>query len=115
LFLLEFMPCHRQRERSLVIKGHQFPLCYRCMAILLGIIVTSPIMWFLSLPSSLLVFPISILLNIPLILDGVTQAAKQRQSNNSLRFVTGIMSGGGLALSIVHSAKLLVTFIVGIT
>jgi uncharacterized membrane protein len=109
------MPCHRHRERSLVIKGRQFPLCYRCMAILLGIIVISPIIWFLPLPSSLLVFPISILLNIPLILDGVTQAAKHRQSNNFLRFVTGIMSGGGLALSIVHSAKLLVTIIVGMT
>jgi uncharacterized membrane protein len=85
------------------------------MAILFGIIVFCPIIWFFSLPSSLLVFPTTILLNAPLILDGVTQMVKQRQSNNFLRFVTGILSGSGLALSIVHSAKLLVTFIVEMT
>ncbi|MDQ0245822.1 putative membrane protein [Bacillus fengqiuensis] len=94
---LQFMPCHRKRERSLVIKGKQFPVCFRCMSILMGYIAVIPL-YILSIA-----FPIyvAVLLNIPMLIDGYTQLKGWRESSNLLRMVTGLMSGIGQAMFIV--------------
>ncbi|MFQ5649727.1 MAG: DUF2085 domain-containing protein [bacterium] len=88
---IEFVACHRMPERSFSLKGRQFPVCARCTGMLLG---------YLSFPFFLLNFFaaslwIGLLLNLPAYVDGVTQAAEMRQSNNWLRLVTGLMSGIG--------------------
>ncbi|HWO98877.1 MAG TPA: DUF2085 domain-containing protein [Bacillus sp. (in: firmicutes)] len=104
---LQFMPCHRKRERSLVIAGKQFPVCFRCMSILMGYIAIIPL-YILSI-----VFPlyIAFLLNIPMLIDGYTQLKGWRESNNLLRAVTGLMSGIGQAMFIVTASLYLVRMI----
>jgi uncharacterized membrane protein len=39
------------------------------------------------------IFSLSILLALPLIVDWVTQSWKLRESNNSIRFLTGLLMG----------------------
>jgi uncharacterized membrane protein len=88
---IQLVTCHRIPSRSFFYKGRQFPLCARCTGIYLG---------YLSLPFFTvdliqinLLF--SILLILPTIIDGLTQAYCSRESNNVLRFVTGFISGVG--------------------
>ena len=66
-------------------------MCARCTGVLLG---------YLSFP----LFAIdavtisvwsALLLNAPALMDGMTQAAGWRESNNALRLATGMMSGIG--------------------
>ncbi|WP_102979301.1 DUF2085 domain-containing protein [Chryseobacterium scophthalmum] len=88
---LNFKLCHRLPERSFYFKGKQFPVCARCTGIHLG---------YLSLPFFLigvlsLNFWITILMILPTYLDGVTQAYCNRESNNYIRFTTGIIAGIG--------------------
>ena len=88
---IQLVTCHKIPSRSFFYKGRQFPLCSRCTGIYLG---------YLSLPFftidlihiNLL---ISIILIMPTFIDGLTQAYCNRESNNVLRFITGIMSGVG--------------------
>lgn len=104
---LQFMPCHRKRERSLVIKGKQFPVCFRCMSILLGYIAVIPL-YNLSIE-----FPIyiAVLMNIPMLMDGYTQLKGWRESTNVLRTITGLMSGIGQAMFIVTTSLYVVRMI----
>lgn len=102
---LSFMPCHRMQERSMILWGKQFPLCYRCMGILLGIIIGIPfasvLVQFLSVVHLLL----GGILISTLLIDGFTQKWGWRQSTNPLRLLTGLLCGLGLSLVIVLSSK----------
>jgi uncharacterized membrane protein len=89
---LHFTHCHQLPERSFFWKGKQLPLCARCLGIQIG---------FVSLPffmfnKNLLPLSISLILIMPTIIDGLTQAYLNRTSNNYLRLVTGIAAGIGL-------------------
>jgi len=54
---------------------------------------------------------VSLLLLLPTIIDGLTQAYFERESNNLLRFITGFMNGmGQMALS-AYIGKLIGLFI----
>jgi len=86
-----FVACHRIPERSFFYKSKQFPVCARCTGMLLG---------YFSFPLYVLhIFTanifIALALNIPAYIDGVTQAASLRESNNTLRVITGLLSGIG--------------------
>jgi uncharacterized membrane protein len=88
--------CHRKPERSFFWKGKQFPVCARCTGIHLG---------YLSFPLFLfsvisLNFWITILMIVPTLVDGLTQAFLKRESNNLLRVTTGLMAGIG-AMSMI--------------
>ena len=88
---IQLVTCHKIPSRSFFFKGRQFPLCARCTGIYLG---------YLSLPFFTIdIFHISLLVSliliIPTFIDGLTQAYCKRESNNVLRFVTGLMSGIG--------------------
>ncbi len=94
---IEWAVCHKKPHRSFFFRGKQFPVCARCTGIHLG---------YLSMPFFLfkliyINFLFSIILIIPTVIDGLTQAYFDRESTNSLRFITGLMSGIGL-MSIVH-------------
>ncbi|MFP7486478.1 DUF2085 domain-containing protein [Priestia filamentosa] len=101
---LEIVPCHRMKERSITIRGYTFPLCARCMSILIGYLFF-PI---LLLVPSLIPLWIGVLLNIPMILDGWTQKQGYRKSNNTLRVITGLLCGLGQSIIIVDSTTFLV-------
>ena len=88
---LNFTYCHRIPERSFFYKGKQLPLCSRCTGINLGYfilplflfgIIRIPLWW-------------SIVMVLPTYIDGTIQAYTKYFSNNTLRFITGIVSGIG--------------------
>ena len=92
--------CHRKPERSFFIKGHQFPVCARCTGFYLSLLIyfTYTYYFFVDYNVYLLVF--AIILLIPTAIDGLTQLFEYRESNNNLRFITGILGGIGLGISI---------------
>jgi uncharacterized membrane protein len=84
--------CHRRADRSFKIFGHQSLLCSRCTGMCIGLIVAivlSPI--FLLVPTMF-----RLLFVIPLIVDGFTQLFGFRESNNVLRFITGLLFAIGV-------------------
>lgn len=70
------------------------PICARCLAMLVGM-ATIPFFLFYPLPLWL-----GILLQVPMLVDGLTQLKGWRKSTNTLRTVTGLLSGAGLAIGI---------------
>jgi len=112
IITLKFMPCHQIRERSLVIKGKQFPVCYRCMFILVGLSQVSLFYLLNFFPPFWLGVMICMGMNVPLLMDGLTQRKGLRKSNNFLRSITGYLSGTGLALFIVSTSHTLVHLII---
>jgi len=95
---IEFVSCHRKAERSFFWRGKQFPVCARCTGIYLGYL-SFPIFNFdLYYISSWF----SILLIIPTLLDGLTQAYMRRESTNFVRLTTGILGGVGAMSLIVN-------------
>ena len=88
---LHFTFCHQKPERSFFWKGKQMPLCARCTGINLG---------YFALPLfilGLIKIPlfISFLIIVPTYIDGTIQAYFNVESNNTRRFITGLLSGVG--------------------
>lgn len=81
--------CHQMASRSFFLRGYQFPLCARCTGVFLGQLTAAVTACFLS-PS-----PWLALLLLPMAVDGLTQTAGWRVSNNALRLVTGLLGGFG--------------------
>ena len=90
--------CHRKPKRSFFIKGHQFPVCARCTGFYISLIIyfIYTYYYFVDYNSYLLFF--AILLLIPTAIDGLTQFYEYRESNNTLRLITGLMGGLGLGI-----------------
>lgn len=81
--------CHRLPERSFFFRGKQFPICARCTGILVGYFVG--LIYFLLVGRISLVG--SLLLLVPLVIDGVGQYLNKWISTNRRRFITGILAG----------------------
>ena len=79
--------CHQKPERSFFYKEKQFPVCSRCTGIVIGAAAGFVLA---SLTQPNLIFVLGF---IPLIIDGTTQYYGLRTSNNTLRFVTGLLCG----------------------
>ena len=90
--------CHRKPERRFFIKGHQFPVCARCTGFYTGLVVFLIYNFFYKTGYSLNLLIISIILLIPAAIDGFTQFLGLRESNNTLRFITGFIGGIGLII-----------------
>ena len=90
--------CHRRPERSFFYKGRQFPVCARCTGFYISGIASIFLFKFYPLPCNLTTILIGILLLVPCALDGGTQLFEMRESNNTLRFITGILGGVGLIM-----------------
>ncbi|MDR0653084.1 MAG: DUF2085 domain-containing protein [Synergistaceae bacterium] len=91
VFLHKYWKCHCLAERSFFIAGRQFHICARCTGIFTGYIFSV-----LLLPLrryTLFLFPLFLLI---ILLDGGTQFLNFRESNNMLRFSSGL--GFGLTL-----------------
>jgi len=92
---LQLVTCHRKPERSFFWKGKQFPVCARCTGIYLGYL-SFPVFNFELVTLSYLQ---GILLMLPTLIDGLTQAFMRRESNNFIRVTTGVLAGtGGMAI-----------------
>ncbi len=90
--------CHRKPERSFFIKGHQFPVCARCTGFYTGLIAYLIITRFYSHGYDFNMLLTSMILMVPVAIDGLTQYFGPRESTNSLRFITGFIGGIGLII-----------------
>ncbi|MDQ3194145.1 MAG: DUF2085 domain-containing protein, partial [Bacteroidota bacterium] len=88
---IQLVTCHKMPGRSFFFRGKQFPICARCTGMYLGYL-SFPFFTFDIIQISLAV---TLVLTLPTFLDGLTQAYLNRESNNLLRLITGIMSGIG--------------------
>jgi uncharacterized membrane protein len=87
-----FCLCHRKKERSFHFLGLENVICSRCWGSLIGGIFA------IICGFEGFIFPIfwSIIFVIPLILDGLYQAFSKKESNNVMRFITGLLCGWGI-------------------
>ncbi|RLQ86658.1 DUF2085 domain-containing protein [Planomicrobium sp. Y74] len=83
--------CHQLAHRSYFYKGKQFPICARCTGISIGYLagIIYAVIW------GHLSMMVSLLLIVPLVIDGGWQYVKKRESTNNRRLVTGILAGIG--------------------
>ncbi|WP_225741249.1 DUF2085 domain-containing protein [Halorussus halophilus] len=96
--------CHSRPDRSYCHNGRYFGLCARCTPLYLSgffalLILQLGIWW---PPDQVIGILFGIVLIIPGALDGVTQMFGNRESNNRLRTITGILMGVGVP-TLIHS------------
>ncbi len=103
--------CHRKPERSFFIKGHQFPVCARCTGFYAGLLIFLLYTFFSTIEYTSTLLILSIILLIPVSIDGFTQFFGLRQSNNTLRFITGFIGGIGLIIFLKIVIKWCLTLI----
>ncbi len=89
--------CHQKPDRTISILGKKMPVCARCFGIYSGFLLGTSLYPFLKEPPKKWL----LILAIPLALDGITQLAGLRESNNTLRLATGIMLGSVLPFYII--------------
>jgi len=93
--------CHQGPDRSFFIGNKQLPLCARCLGLYLSFLLAVPLslseMKHIRTLGLFEVVFLEALFVIPLLIDGFTQLLNLRQSNNSLRLVTGLLAGFGSA------------------
>lgn len=89
------LACHGIPERCLSVRGRRMRICARCTGIYLGYLALAGFAWQFwqggALPRPLPMLA----LHLPLLADGLTQAAGWRQSSNALRLLTGVLAGVG--------------------
>ncbi|MFY4815846.1 DUF2085 domain-containing protein [Halorubrum sp. Atlit-26R] len=91
--------CHSRPERSFCYHGRYFGLCARCTTMYLGGLLT-----ILAFPawnhllSPFQTFAIGAVCLFPGGIDGTTQMFGNRESNNTLRAITGFFLGIGVVL-----------------
>lgn len=100
---IHLVSCHRKPERSFFWNKKQFPFCARCTGIYIGYL-SFPIFNFdLLYLNSLL----SVLLMLPTVIDGLSQAIVNRESNNKIRVITGLLSGVGAMSLMVNMGTII--------
>jgi uncharacterized membrane protein len=105
---ITFALCHQMPERSFHFKGRQFPVCARCTGIFIGYF-TLPLFHFGIIHPSFLLL---ILLATPFLLDSITQTMGLRESNNTLRFITGFLFGAAQVALVVIIGQLLLQIVI---
>lgn len=88
----KYWGCHQMPERSFFIKKYQFPVCARCTGMMVGY-VTSLLFTVLKIRIKAIM---SVIMMLPMIIDGCVQYKTKYLSNNFRRFTTGLMYGIGL-------------------
>jgi uncharacterized membrane protein len=96
--------CHQKEDRSFVLNGNQMPLCSRCMAISIGLVIGVIIILFYHMVPDLgflMLFGFSL---IPIAMDGLGQMFGYWESTNIIRVITGFPPGimSGTAIGIVY-------------
>ena len=84
--------CHGKPERCLTWNGKKMKICARCFGILMGVRVAIVLCLFQSLPP----WWVSVLIVVPMAIDGGLQQVFGIMSNNSRRLITGVLGGFGM-------------------
>ncbi|MGN6186809.1 MAG: DUF2085 domain-containing protein [Thermoanaerobaculia bacterium] len=97
--------CHGMERRCLELFDVPMPICARCVGIYAGMLVG--IAFFLVIPwlRERVMRRVAIAAVAPLALDGLTQLAGLRESNNSLRVVTGVIAGLAFGLWVLSAIE----------
>ncbi len=101
--------CHQKPERTLKVRNHYFPVCARCTGIYLVMFVSLILFWNIQFRSILSI--IGVILIVPMGIDGTTQLLGMRESNNKLRFLTGLIGGIGLVILAKSISFFIISFI----
>lgn len=101
--------CHGIPERCLYLWNVPMPICARCTAIYVGLIMSFAVFLILPRMTERVARIVLCAAAIPMAIDGFTQLARLRVSTNTLRIETGLVLGiafGVWALSAIenHSA-----------
>ncbi|AIS32003.1 hypothetical protein BRM9_1188 [Methanobacterium formicicum] len=97
-FRVSNLICHRIPGRTFNIRGIYFPVCARCTGFYLGAFSYFIYAYFFYIDYTIYLVSLGILMMIPTFLDGFTQLWGSRMSNNTLRLLTGLLGGVGLAI-----------------
>jgi uncharacterized membrane protein len=84
-YLAMVFGCHQRTDRSPKFLQHVLPLCFRCLGIFLGTFL----MLILSYHYEGLLW--TMLLSLPLVIDGLLQKYTKYQSNTFKRFFSGLL------------------------
>lgn len=82
--------CHQRADRSYYVGYYQFPLCARCMGILISTIIA-----YVTFPKRRVNNRECVFMMIPLAVDGILQYLRICESNNNRRLLTGLLWGFG--------------------
>lgn len=104
--------CHRKPERSFFIKQYQFPVCSRCTGFYISLVIYFTYTYYNYVNYNIELLFLAILLLLPSYIDGLTQFKGLRTSNNTLRLITGLLGGLGLAI-IIKAIKFYIFIIFG--
>ncbi len=96
--------CHRLPKRTFKIRNHYFPVCSRCTGIYIGAFSYYIFVYFVYIQYNFALILMVVLMILPAFSDGLTQFFGFRESNNTLRFSTGLIAGIGLGI-LVKSVK----------
>jgi uncharacterized membrane protein len=100
--------CHGIPERCLYLWSVPMPICARCTAIYVGLIVSIGVFLILPRMSEHVARIVLCVAAIPMAIDGLTQLARLRVSTNTLRIETGLVLGiafGVWALSTIENHR----------
>ncbi|WP_255590863.1 DUF2085 domain-containing protein [Methanobacterium spitsbergense] len=92
-------------SRTFRIGKWYFPVCSRCTGVYLGIFLCYLITNFLHVNYTVYLVCIATVVTAPTFIDAISQLFGFRESNNVLRFSTGLLAGFGLVI-IAKSIKL---------
>lgn len=98
---MKIILCHRKPERTFKINGHYFPVCSRCTGLIIGSFSFFIFLYYDHVQYSPNLLICSVLMMIPTFIDGYTQLIGIRESNNVLRFFTGLIAGLGIVIFIL--------------
>lgn len=98
--------CHGIPERCLYLWNVPMPICARCTAIYVGLIVSIAVFLILPRMTERVARIVLCAAAVPMAIDGFTQLARLRVSTNTLRIETGLVLGmafGVWALSAIEN------------
>lgn len=102
-----FLFCHRNPERTFKLGNYHFPVCSRCTGLYIGAFSFFIFTSLFYIDYALYFILVSVLMIIPTFIDGITQFFGLRESNNILRFLTGLIAGVGLVV-LINTIKWLI-------
>lgn len=99
------MMCHGLTRRCLELFGVPMPICARCVGIYLGLLAGVAFFRLVPLLRERVMRGVAMAAAFPLGLDGLTQLAGFRESNNPLRMATGLIAGLAFGLWILSAVE----------
>ncbi|MHB1136041.1 MAG: DUF2085 domain-containing protein [Coriobacteriia bacterium] len=101
--LIGYGLCHQLPERSYFAAGYQLPVCARDTGIYLGFVAGLIVLWLLhrhERPSQPPRWPVLVLIGLfiaAMAVDGLTSYSGLRETTNTVRLVTGLLTGWSLS------------------